>query len=403
MSMKITLGMLAIMILGRISVAAEVLTYRDFLQKVQSNNLDLKIESAKSESTEAKSVGVAIPPPMIGATQLTENSGHVANGIEVTQTIPFPTKLSSDSNARKFEAQSQKEAQAAKSLEILAEAKFLYFLFWVAHEKLNILHEKKQILEDHIRLARATARSDSLSGIHQIRAETDLDLLENDILSAEQNLQTKQVDIATFLNLNADSFKMTPEEPPLREIPLLPVSNESSQIKALTLSLESFKARESEAKNAWFPDFNFRYLTMSATSMAGPYNQVTVGVSLPFLFPWEPNSAANSAKSERLLKEYEVQKMLRTVESNKMSLLQKAQTLRKQLDNLKGKILPKTERRVKLAHNIAPRDLETLQDHREAMEAFPELKMKALEIRMNYEETISSLEKYGNTKRDSHD
>lgn len=49
---------------------------------------------------------------------------------------------------------------------------------------------------------------------------------------------------------------------------------------------------------------------------------------------------------------------------------------------------------MKLVHNLAPRDMETLQDHRETMEAFPDLKLKALEIRRTYEETVAELLKF---------
>ena len=47
-----------------------------------------------------------------------------------------------------------------------------------------------------------------------------------------------------------------------------------------------------------------------------------------------------------------------------------------------------------LVRNVAPRDMESLQDHRETMEAFPELKLKVLELRGQYEEVVSELVKF---------
>lgn len=49
---------------------------------------------------------------------------------------------------------------------------------------------------------------------------------------------------------------------------------------------------------------------------------------------------------------------------------------------------------MRLVHNLAPRDMETLQDHRETMEAFPGFKLKALDIRDQYEQTVTELEKF---------
>ena len=58
---------------------------------------------------------------------------------------------------------------------------------------------------------------------------------------------------------------------------------------------------------------------------------------------------------------------------------------------------------MKAVHNLAPRDMETLQDHRETREAFPELQMKALELRLLYEETVTEIEKYLPGKEMAHE
>ncbi len=123
-----------------------------------------------------------------------------------------------------------------------------------------------------------------------------------------------------------------------------------------------------------------------------------VGVSLPFIFFWEPRAASSSATAQRLQAEYEFDKEKRKIQVQKTSLIVKAESLKKQLDNLITKLLPKAEKRMRLVHNLAPRDMETLQDHRETMEAFPDLKLKALEYREQYEEAISELQKYAQSK-----
>ncbi|MEK7071068.1 MAG: hypothetical protein AAB966_04635, partial [Patescibacteria group bacterium] len=67
-----------------------------FLNKVREQNLDLKVESAKSEAAQANAVGLAIPPPMVGVNQMRTDTGNTANGFEISQSIPFPTKLTGD-------------------------------------------------------------------------------------------------------------------------------------------------------------------------------------------------------------------------------------------------------------------------------------------------------------------
>lgn len=132
--------------------------------------------------------------------------------------------------------------------------------------------------------------------------------------------------------------------------------------------------------------------------MVPRYNELMVNVSLPFVYFWQPYSESSAATSERLAAEYELQRQARAISGTRSTLISKAESLKKQLDNLKQNLLPKAERRMKLVQNLAPRDLETLQDHREAMEAFPDLKLKAIDLRLEFERTIFELEKYSRGK-----
>ncbi|MGE3680189.1 MAG: TolC family protein [Bdellovibrionales bacterium] len=383
--------------------AQERMSLEAFLNKVREQNLDLKVESAKSEAAQANAVGLAIPPPMAGVSQMREDTGNTADGFEISQSIPFPTKLTSDRSARQDAAKSQEEMRLARASEVLAKAKLLYFSLWASQERLGLLRDKRQVLENHIKLARSSARSDSFAGIHLLKTESDRDLVENDILSAEQNVRERQVEIAVFINADSNAFRVLAEEPPISFVPKIDSLTTSHQIRASTLSLESFKSRESEARASWFPDINLRYKEMGTTRMFSGYKEVMVGVTLPFVFFWEPNSAVNKATAERNQAEYELEKQKREIEAERVVLISKAEALKKQLETLTNKLIPRAEKRMKLVHNLAPRDMETLQDHRETMEAFPDLKMKRLELRMEFEQAISSLEKYISQKGSDHE
>lgn len=167
--------------------------------------------------------------------------------------------------------------------------------------------------------------------------------------------------------------------------------------------LEGSKSRESEAKSSWFPELNIRYKKMGETSMTPEYSEIMVGASLPFVYFWEPKAASRSATADRLQAELAYSKERRRVETAKTVSRTKAEALKKQLENLKTKLLPRAEQRMKLVHNLAPRDMETLDDHRETMESFPDLKLKALELRMQYEEAAAELQKFVVQKETSHE
>lgn len=395
---RILAFIICLLVLDVPAFAQESLTLDSFLSQVRSQNLGLKVESAKADAASARAAGVNLPPPMVGINRMNMDDGSTASGFEVSQTIPFPTKLTNDRSARKFEAEAQTEMRKAFSSELIAKARLLYFSMWAAQERLGLLKEKKAVIGQHIKLSRAGARSDSFSNIHILRAESDVDALDNELLTAEQTLRNKQIEAAEFVNADPSQFRPIVKEPKVTELPENSTIESPHQLESARLTLESFKARESEAKSSWFPELNLRYKQMGASSMYPRYNEVMVGVSLPFIFFWEPRAASSSASAQRLQAEFEFAREKRKVQTEKTSLFVKAESLKKQLDNLVTKLLPRAEKRMRLVHNLAPRDMETLQDHRETMEAFPDLKLKALEYREQYEEALSELQKYAQSK-----
>ncbi len=375
-----------------------------FLNKVRTQNLDIKAEGAKSEAVDAKSVGLAIPAPMVGISRMKDEAApNSAYGFEVSQTIPFPSKLSSDQSARRYAAESQKETRFAAEKEILAKAKLLYISLWAAQEKVALLLQKKAVIKNHIKLTRSSVRSDSFASVHLLKAESDFDLLETDITSAEQMVREKQIEVAALLNADPVSFRITAEEPTLSGVPSFTSVERSHQIQALSLSLEGLKSREREGNASWYPDFNLRYKQVEPDGMSSRTSEIMVGVSLPFVFFWQPEAAARSAGAERIQAEFELAKQKKNIESERAILLSKIESQKKQLDVLSNKLIPRAEKRMQIIHNLAPRDMETLQDHRETMEAFPDLKLRALDLRLEYEQAVSSLEKYMPANEGPHD
>ena len=102
-----------------------------FLREVTSQNLSLKAEEASSDAAREGATGIALPPPMAAITQMSDQSGKASNW-EISQTLPFPTKLSNDHSARASLADSRNALFTARSREILADAKLLYFRLWRA-------------------------------------------------------------------------------------------------------------------------------------------------------------------------------------------------------------------------------------------------------------------------------
>ena len=394
--MKTAFYQLAFLILiNNPAYADEMISLDDFRKAARSENLSLKSSQAAQTAAQEASAGISLPPPMVGLTRMQDSSGS-GNGFEINQSIPFPTKISNDRAARKNEAAAKGAMAIVKSQEINGDAKLVYFRLFKAQEKIKLLHEKKDAITQHLKLARAASRSDSFMRVHLLKAENDIDLLENEITQASQEFRDRQIQAAEFLNCDPKTFKPIAKDFSPSEIPKEETIQNPPQLEVRRLELESLKARQSEAKASWYPDFNLRYRDNGGTPMSPRSTEIMVGASLPFVFFWEPQAASGKVSAERLQGEYALAQEKRQIESRRENLVTKAEALKKQIEQYGSKIIPRAEKRMRFVHNLAPRDLETLQDHRESMEVFPELKLKALDLREQYEETVSELEKYIN-------
>ena len=375
------------------SKATENLSIDDFLKRVNEKNLSLKAAIADVDAAKARAVGFEIPPPSLGLLQVNSQGGN-SGGFEFNQNIPFPTKLTSNQKAKKFETLSKQAMLEGSKIEVLAKARLLYVSLWLIGERIKFLNERKGAIQQHLKLSNASARSDSFLKIHVLKAESDLDLLDNEILEQQQSLREKQIQLSEISDGDPTKFDFNLIAPQLSEIPNLRSVEETNQIRAKFFTVESLKASESEAQSSWWPDLSFRFKEMNATAMSPRSSELMLGISLPFVFFWEPIANTKSSAAARLKSEIELDQEKLRVSSRKNSLLSKAQSLKKQLDLIQDKLLPRAEKRMRLVHNIAPRDVESLQDHREAMEAFPDLKLKALVLREQFEEVLAELTSY---------
>lgn len=379
------------------SFSSEI-TLNQFLQKVKEQNLNLKLETAKQNASEEEAVGIRLPPPMFSFIQAKEETGNSPSGFEINQEVPFPTKLKANRSSRIYEAKAQKEMYSANQNEILAKAKLSYIELWLMQERVEIIQQKKKILEEHIKLSRSAVRSDSFLKIHLLKAESDFDLLENELESSKQKIKEKQLTLADIINEDHQTYNPFAIEPQISSIPKLDEPANIPQLESMRLGLEGMKERESEAKASWLPDFNLKYRQMGATSMSSRYSEIMVGITLPFIYFWQPHTDAQTANIETLQAELNLNREKRNINTRVATLYSKVESLQKQLLNLKNKLIPRAHQRMKIVHNLAPRDMDTIQDHRETMEAFPELRMAELELRMQYEESIAELEKYVSNK-----
>lgn len=368
--------------------AEQFLTLEQFLKEAQSQSLDIAVENSNTAVAEARAKGIRIDPPMVGFMQMKSEMGS-ADGIEVEQAIPFPTKIYQDKRVRNLELEAQKQNSAYQKIVILADARVAYLAFWSAYERVKILKAKKDWLSRHVKLSRSAARSDSSAEVHFLEVESDADMIENEILSLDAELQERKNQLRIFTpNLSLDGA--VPKEPGLMGIEVRKTSSPLVQWKESELAAR--EAYESLKKQSYIPDISIRLRSYdNASQMPFLGQELMVGISVPFIYFWQPRAEVAEAAAARQRADVELRKAKIEFESKTLTLSARAQSVRAQLKNLKEKLLPRAERRMKLVKNLSARTMSGLDQHNSVMIGYLDLRLQAVELREKYEQTFIEL------------
>lgn len=358
------------------------------MKQVREQSPDLQIEKATVEESKAKASGIRIDPPMIGYMTMSQGDSKT-QGFEISQEIPFPTKIAKEKRVRELEAQAQSVGSKYRQNEILVEARRAYIDFWRVYEKEKIVFERKEWLRKHAQIVRSTIRSDSGAQAHYLGIESEVDLLENEVLEIRSDVIQKRNQLKVFAP-KLEITEVAPKEPKIESIDV--DQNLSSNLVSWKQNeVSAAEAERSFKKQAAIPDLYVRYRSFNANQMTPRNEEVMIGITVPFLFFWQPQaeSAGASAKYQRA--QAELQKVRIELDSNLKSLLQKADAQRTQLETLNEKLIPRAHKRMNIIENLSKRTMEGLDEHRTVMLDYLDLRSKALDVRAEYEATVSKV------------
>lgn len=361
------------------------LSLEAFLAKVKEQSPDIQAEKSMDEEAAAKARGVRLSPPMVGIMNMND-SGGANRGIELSQEVPFPTKISNEKEVRDLEAKAQNSLYLYKRNEILLEARKAYFDFWRSFEIKKIIEEKQVWLKNHVKLSRSIARSDSAGQIHLLAVESELDQLENDVLEAQADLIDKLNTLKTYVpDLQTES--LIPDSKPKIEAISIEKSTKSLLVESKEDVLKAVKSAKDYKKQSYWPDLFLRYRSFNGNEMSPKSEEIMIGVSLPFLFFWQPHSESAQATAQQHRAEAEVIKARVSSETQLKSLTEKSESLRKQIENLKNKLIPRANKRMQLVENLTVRTMEGLDEHRIVMLDYLEVRQREINAIFEFEKT----------------
>lgn len=371
------------------AASTNTLTIKDFLKRAQAESPDVKIEKSIADEIGARAEGVRITPPMVGLMNMRDSTG-TNRGFEITQELPFPTKISKEKEVRNLEAQSQNSLYTYRKNEILLAARAAYFEFWQAFENRKILIEKQVWLKKHLKISRTTARADSTSQIHLLGTESEADLLENELLAAQADLSEKINTLKLYVP-DLTTENLSPEAEPQLESIEVDKKERSNFIAWKENELKAADAAKNLKKQSYLPDLVLRYRSYEGTDTTPRNEEIMVGVTLPFLFFWQPQSELSEAEARSQRAQAELQKARLSFEVQLSTLTEKSQLLKKQILLLKDTLIPRAHKRMRLVENLSARTIEGLDEHRMVMFDYLDLRKKEIDTRIDFEKTMTEI------------
>jgi cobalt-zinc-cadmium resistance protein CzcA len=387
------------------------LTIAQAIESAIGQNPELSAERAEVEVAQGlKAAKPSLPPTMIfagamGQSPLSRN-GQMENSIGISQTIPFPTKLTSESKVKTLEAEAAAAKLRARILELTANVKSLYFDLYGARKKAELLQEKNSIYTSHYQRLRASALSDRIVQGHRVWVQTEINLSENELIAVHETERISRGRLNVVMGNPPEGELPDLENPSVSDLPQkrdVPTSH--PELQSLEFSQHAAEAAITGAKSLWLPDLSIQYRKANRFDGLMPnYYEFTVGLTLPFLFFWEVHGETDAANARARVASFKVEKTRLDLKMDLLESRARAESLKEQLSNYESKIVPQAEKRMKIAHGLVPSDMASLGEHREAMESLVNLRLSALSIRVDYEKAVAKLESLlANSANDAND
>jgi outer membrane protein TolC len=301
---------------GKVLAEDKISGLSDLIEEGLENNTRVKAAHNEWKAAEHRVKYLrGLPDPKAKYTYLFENVetrvGPQEHKYGVSQTIPFPGKLSSKSNAQLKQSEELEQKYEAVKREIIKEIKFLYYDIYWLDEATRITEQEKSVVESVKNVAERRYEANQINQQDVIRAQLELSRLLNKLFQLRQNRKTLQAKLNNVLNrpqgtqINIDGkiekrdFEYTLEG--LRDIAM----SARQEILAAKVAVEKAQYERSLAAFEYFPDitFGFDYIqvgsgsTISANDGQDAY-MGTVAINVPL---WVDKLQAQVKEKKELL------------------------------------------------------------------------------------------------------
>ncbi len=135
------------------------------------------------------------------------------NSVGLEQVLPFPGNLGLRSESALREAESLKEMARQRERDVVARTKRAYFEYYSASKELETHLEHIRLLEGFEKVSDARFRTGAVSQQDVLKPQVEIILLQTDVLSAKQRIQSAKASLNGLLGRSATSPLGAPKDP----------------------------------------------------------------------------------------------------------------------------------------------------------------------------------------------
>ena len=302
--------------------ANHVLNLSRVLKEAEENNPEILAFKAGYEAVKSRtSPLLSLPDPVVAA----EISSAEMKMYSVTQSLPFPTKLSGKSNIARAEAEVYRNIFLHKKQEVMNKVKKSYANLFFLHKKYKVINESRAFFRQLFNIASHNYSVGRATQADMLRAQVELSKTENDLLKIKDDISIEETRLNILLNRNTETPLGIPGEISTNAVEisldsLLVIARENSPaLRAAVWEEEKAERMKSLAGRSYLPDFSFKF-TQEEMSGGRTDQKYMVGLSIPIYFWGKQNyqvkeANANIKLAEAHFKEVENEILLKIKEA----------------------------------------------------------------------------------------
>lgn len=284
---------------------AHQVNLQELLNEARKNNPEIQAFRANYEAMLSRTSPFRNLMDPVASTEVSSNDMKMYS---ISQNIPFPTKLISESNFQRAEAEVYKNIFLQKEQEILNMVKKSYAQLFFLHKKYSTINESRSFYNQLFRIASQNYSIGKASQSDMLKAQVELSKTENDLLKIKDDINIEETRLNMLLNREINSPFGIPQEINLSATYLTLDSlfeltrKNTPTLKTAFWARERAKRMKSLANQSYLPDFSLKF---SQEEMSGGMTnqKYMVGLSIPIYFWGKQNEKVKEAQANIKLAE----------------------------------------------------------------------------------------------------